>query len=35
MHDIKVILIEPAFVISDFHNNAKIVVIGRLRRPRQ
>jgi NAD(P)-dependent dehydrogenase (short-subunit alcohol dehydrogenase family) len=24
--DIKVILIEPAFVISDFHNNAKIVV---------
>jgi NAD(P)-dependent dehydrogenase (short-subunit alcohol dehydrogenase family) len=23
--DIKVILIEPAFVISDFHNNAKIV----------
>lgn len=24
--DIKVILIEPAFVISDFHNNAKIVI---------
>jgi short-subunit dehydrogenase len=23
---IKVILIEPAFVISDFHNNAKIVI---------
>ena len=24
--DIKIILVEPAFVISDFHNNAKIVV---------